>query len=139
MTRQLGSHFFLYVLTKNIKSSKPHSLSRECTNFKIMCNSNDGLGWRLFDDLENDLSDSLNWWNVDPKGNIQYKGGTKSSIKAGDLTKCNYLTHILKKVRPDAEKNANAEFYFAYLRALKNAGFKKITIDVCNPYTIICE
>lgn len=104
-----------------------------------MCNSNDGLGWRLFDDLENDLSDSLNWWDVDPKGNIQYKGGTKSTIKVGDLAKYNYLTHILKKVRSDAEKNANAEFYFAYLRALKNAGFKKITIDVCNPYTIICE
>lgn len=97
-----------------------------------MCNSNDELGWKLFDDLEKDLDDNLKWWDVDENGNIQYKGGTKSSISADNLTQCNYLTHVLKKVRPDAEKDANAEFYFAYLRALKNVGFKKITIDVCN-------
>lgn len=104
-----------------------------------MCNSNDELGWKLFDNLENDLSDNLKWWDIDENGNIQYKGGTQSSINASDLTKCNYLTHVLKKVRSDAEKDANAEFYYAYLWALKNAGFKKVTIDLCNPYAIICE
>lgn len=97
-----------------------------------MCNSNDEQGWKLFDDLEKDLEDNLKWWDVDENGNIQYKGSTKSSISADQLTQCNYLTHVLTRVRPDAEKDANAEFYFAYLRALKNVGFKKITIDVCN-------
>ena len=44
----------------------------------------------------------------------------------------NQLVQQMSKSRNEEEKEANAEFYFAYIEALRNAGYKKMTIDVTN-------
>ncbi len=88
--------------------------------------------WKLFENIEEDLSDKLKWWEVDENGNINYKGFTKTSIPVSEWEKSNVLTHNMKKDRAKGEEKANAEFYYAFMQAVKNAGYKKITIDVCN-------
>lgn len=85
------------------------------------------------ENVEDALSEqSLKWWSVDEHGNISYKGHSKAFISSENLTNGNQLTHQMSRLRSEEEKEANAEFYFAYLEALRNAGYKKITIDVTN-------
>lgn len=78
------------------------------------------------------LEKSLKWWNVDEHGNISYNGHTKTVISSNDLANGNQLVQQMSKSRNEEEKEANAEFYFAYIEALCNAGYKKMTIDVTN-------
>lgn len=80
---------------------------------------------------------SFKWWSVDEHGNISYKGHSKAFISSENLTNGNQLTHQMSRLRSEEEKEANAEFYFAYLEALRNAGYKKITIDVTNIHASI--
>lgn len=90
------------------------------------------------DNVEETLSEkSLRWWTVDERGNIFYNGHTKTVISANDLANGNQLVLQMSKSRNEEEKEANAEFYFAYIEALRNAGYKKITIDVTNVHASI--
>lgn len=88
--------------------------------------------WKLFDNVEEDLKDNFTWWIVDERGNITYKGHTGVYISIESLTSGNMLSHIFSKVRNETEALANSEFYFAFLKALENAGYKRIIIDVTN-------
>lgn len=90
------------------------------------------------DDVKDALSEqSFKWWTVDESGNISYKGHSKAFISSENLTTENQLTHQMSRLRSEEEIGANAEFYFAYLEALRNAGYKKITIDVTNIHALI--
>lgn len=97
-----------------------------------MCDTEDLSSRQLYEDIEKTLNDDFTWWDVDKDGNITYKGHTKTFIDATRLTESTLLYHTLTRVRNGAEKEANSEFFFAYMRALKNAGYKKIVIDVCD-------
>ena len=89
-------------------------------------------GWKLFNNLEEDLKDEFTWWRVDEYGNISYKGHAHFDIDIDNLRIGNKLTHIFSKVRDEKEVLANSEFYFAFMKAVKNAGYTNITIDVTN-------
>lgn len=67
-------------------------------------------------------------WEVAKDGKITYKGHTGTVIEANVLTTGNRLTEVMSKVL-DIDK-ANEQFYFAFLQALKNAGYSKLTIDL---------
>ena len=125
---KVGSHF-LYV--SKVQKEKPHPQSLKCIKqLKVMCNKSESL--HLFEDVEKDLTERFTWWEVDDKGNIKFKGHTKTSISAEDLVIGNLLTHVLSRKRNENEESANSEFYFAFMLALKRAGYKKITIDIEN-------
>ena len=85
------------------------------------------LGFRLFDDVESDLQLHPHW-EVDSDGNIQYLGNTKTKITPEQLTVGNLLAHVLSTKVLD--EGATQEFYFAFIQALKNAGYTKMEIDL---------
>lgn len=93
----------------------------------------DSLGFRLFDDVENDLH-QFKYWDVDSDGNIKYLGYTKTQINKDQLTKGNLLTHYLMK---DLDDGASKEFYFAFVQALRNAGYTSMTIDLTDIFKSI--
>ena len=81
--------------------------------------------FRIFDDMEDALEDNFEFWEVDEEGNITSKSSTYE-IPKERLDELNWLSHILQK----NEKSREKEFYFAYIKALKNAGYKSIVIDL---------
>ena len=81
--------------------------------------------FRIFDDMEGALKDNFEFWEVDEEGNITCKSHTYE-ISKERLGEMNWLSHMLKK----NEKSKEKEFYFAYIKALKNAGYKSIVIDL---------
>lgn len=83
------------------------------------------LDFSIFDDIEEALK-PFKWWKVDEKGNITYLGSPKREIPAEKLTHRNWLSHLLSK---KLDENAASEFYFAFLTALRNAGYSSLTID----------
>lgn len=93
----------------------------------------DSLEFRLFDDVENDLH-QFKYWDVDSDGNIKYLGHTKTPISKDQLTKGNLLTHYLMN---KLEDGASAEFYFAFIQALRNAGYTSMTIDLTDIFKSI--
>lgn len=86
-------------------------------------------------DLEEIFTKKFNHWDVDDMGNISRKIQSYP-ISFDQLSDMNWLNHIFSKDIDPTEKN---EFYFVYLKALKNAGFQKITIDLEKPYKISAE
>ena len=81
--------------------------------------------FRIFNDMEDALEDNFEFWKVDEEGNITSKSSTYE-ISKERLDEMNWLSHILQK----NEKSREKEFYFAYIKALKNAGYKSIVIDL---------
>lgn len=73
------------------------------------------------------ISTKLEFWSVDEFGNMKGKYG--QNISCDDLTFQNWLDHYLVK----EENSLSKEFYFAFIEALKNAGFKKLIIDLKAP------
>lgn len=77
------------------------------------------------------------YWTVFENGDMEEKFDPKEQldpccqIPANFLDKMNWLSHIFKKVGLDWPDEKKIEFYFAYVEALKNAGFKSI-IDLEN-------
>lgn len=78
------------------------------------------------------------YWTVSENGDIDEKFVPEEqiypscSIPANRLNEMNWLTHVFKKVGPDWPDKKKVEFYFAYVEALSNAGFKSINIDLVN-------
>lgn len=83
-------------------------------------------------DLEEILNPDYGNWEVKDDGSIIYHGNEISieEIPVDRLT-FGHLTHMLGKFRGISSKDA-ADFYFAYLQALKNAGYKSLSIDLKN-------
>ena len=98
----------------------------EPTSITKSYNMDKDLGFGLFDDVEGDLQLHPHW-NVDSEGNMQYLGHTKTKIIKEELTVGNLLTHFLSKV---LDEGAPQEFYFAFIQALKNAGYTSMEIDL---------
>ena len=82
-----------------------------------------------FNELSESLGKGFEFWNVDDFGNILWIH-QNYPIPADLLTKTNWLNHILRK---NDRAETLIEFYFAYIKALKNAGYKSITIDLIEP------
>ena len=72
------------------------------------------------------------YWTVSESGDIDEKFVPEEEIypsyqiSANRLNEMNWLTQIFKKVGPDWPDEKKMEFYFAYVEALINAGFKSI-------------
>lgn len=92
--------------------------------------------YRIFDDIEDVISNKFDYWDVDDKGNITYKPNPNVYIRSEDLTNENYMYHQINKER-DGKYKAGCEFFYAYLEALRNAGIEEITIDVKHPSNLI--
>lgn len=91
-------------------------------------------GFRLFKDIEKDISPIYGNWEIEENGNLVYNGdGIKSIREIGkaELPNVN-LVHIMSRVWKNHE-DAQA-FFLAYLEALRNAGYKSLTIDLQNHY-----
>lgn len=83
-------------------------------------------------DIEGVLDDSFQYWEVDEKGNITFKDPVNPMFISSDrLLEINWLTQELGKDR-NTNYQAEIEFYFAYLQALRNAGVNQITISTTN-------
>lgn len=88
-------------------------------------------GFNQFEDIEGDLTPKYSSaWDVKPDGCICYKGHSRFVIEANALTCGNRLTEVLSKILEI--NNATTQFYFAFMQALKNAGYTSITIDLNN-------
>lgn len=74
--------------------------------------------------FEEVISTKLDYWNVDEFGNMSGKYGQE--IPCERLTEQNWLDHFLIKEGNSLSK----EFYFAYIEALQNAGYKKLIINL---------
>lgn len=84
------------------------------------------------ENVEEILTDDFGNWEVKDDGDIEYHGtalGTKS-IPKEDLKNVS-LSHMLNKFKEGSYKDG-VDYYYAYLRALHNAGYKTLTIDLEN-------
>lgn len=91
------------------------------------------------EDVEKDLTDDFGNWEVKDDGEIIYHGtaiGVKS-IPSQNLI-CENLTHMFGKHWGKDSKDA-VDYYFAYLKALQNAGCKSLTIDLANVHNFKLE
>ena len=76
------------------------------------------------------------YWVVSENGDIDEKFVPEEQlypsypIPANRLNELNWLTQVFKKIGPYWPDEKKVEFYFAYVEALKNAGFKSIIIDL---------
>lgn len=78
-------------------------------------------------------------WEVKDDGEILYHG-SEIAIKEIPVIGLEnaHLTQMLSKFRGVKSDDA-VEFYFAYLEALKNAGYKSLTIDLTHIHNIKFE
>ena len=78
--------------------------------------------------------EKLKYWDVSDRGDISSINSNDNigpfSISAESLTNRNWITHFIKKCFCEDGERIKEEFYFAYFRALRNAGKKSITLDV---------
>lgn len=86
----------------------------------------------LDEELKDVFTDDFGNWEVKDDGELLYHG---SAIGARDFPPNGLawpnLTHMLSRVWGEHSKDA-VDYYFAYLRALRNAGYKSLTIDLKN-------
>lgn len=125
---------FSFLCLFNLKYT-PHRRAIDAKLQFIMAKDDD---LRLCENLEEVLKEQkFKYWDVDIDGNISYKGKEGAHQITGDmLLSQNWLTHMLKKWK-GIEKDALPEFYFAYMRALRNKGIQSITLSVENEYKLI--
>mgnify|MGYP007069951139 FL=1 len=77
-------------------------------------------------------------WETKDDGEIVYKGtaiASPKTIPVSDLPIMTNLSHMLSKFQTDGCEDG-VNFYFAYLTALRNAGYKELTIDLSNIHKI---
>lgn len=115
-----------------------HSESQGCANENQMNKKENGF--RLFEDLEKELTDDFGNWEVKDDGEIVYngKGIAYKGISRDALKSFTTLTDMFKKFKPEDSKDA-LDFYFAYITALRNAGYKSLTINLNNSHITIVE
>lgn len=104
-------------------------------NLKVMQKSNFfDNDFRLFEEVEKDISPIYGNWEVKENGNLVYnRDGVKNIVK---VDKANLSTidvrHVMSKAWKDYEDARN--FFLAYLEALRNAEYKTLSIDLQNHY-----
>ncbi|KWW27456.1 MAG: hypothetical protein AUK64_2178 [bacterium P201] len=78
------------------------------------------------------FTDNFGNWEVRENGELVYNGtaiASPNTFPVADLVSRLNLTHMLGKFQTkDGEDGIN--FYFAYLKALRVAGYKNLTIDL---------
>ena len=92
-----------------------------------------------FEDIEDTLSNDFQFWRVAENGDISRSDREYIEITSQHLLEQNWLTIEMEKERHRGTANAEREFYFAYIEALRRAGYKKIIIDVRDIYAPIIE
>ena len=90
--------------------------------------------FRPFDDIDGDLRNEFKFWNVTEQGDVTLKDRRDIHISSSDLLNQNWLNHILRKQGYHANTRDDLiEFYFAFTKALLNAGYKSITLNLEHP------
>lgn len=86
----------------------------------------------LDEELKDVLTDDFGNWEVKDEGTLIYHGNAiaQRELPPNDLVFQN-LTHMFSKHWGEHSKDA-VDYYFAYLKALSNAGYKSLTIDLTN-------
>ena len=85
------------------------------------------------------LTQDFGNWEVKDDGEILYRGSEIAIKEIPAIGLRNeHLTQMLGKFRGRKSEDA-AEFYFAYLQALNNAGYKSLTIDLTQIHNIKIE
>lgn len=84
------------------------------------------------DNIEKALDNDFKFWSITDDGDICRPDRSEIQIQAGELLDVNWLSQIIGKERVQNSKNAESEFYFVFMEALRRAGYKKITLDVEN-------
>lgn len=87
-------------------------------------------GYNPLENIDETLSDDFKFWTVSEKGDIGRPDRREVIISAEELLDTNWLSHEISKERILNSKAAEAEFYFVFMKALRNAGYKRITLDV---------
>lgn len=78
------------------------------------------------------FTDNFGKWEVKDDGRLIYHGeGIAERDFPPSCLMGQNLTHMLSKHWGEHSKDA-VDYYFAYLRALRNAGYKSLTIDLTN-------
>lgn len=95
------------------------------------------MEYNPLDNIDEALKNDFEFWTVSEKGDISRPDRAEVQIPAEDLLSQNWLSHMIGKERDKDSKSAEAEFYFAYMEALRRAGYKRITLDVENLYATI--
>lgn len=78
------------------------------------------------------------YWTVFENGDMEEKFDPKEKsessyqIPANRLNKMDWLSHAFTRTGADWNNEKKLEFYFAYVEALKNAGFTSISINLEN-------
>lgn len=90
-------------------------------------------------DAEEVLTPNFGNWEVKDDGSMLYHGTEipRSQILVSELETL-HLTQMLSKFRGSKSDDA-AQYYFAYLQALRNAGYKSVTIDLTHIHNIKLE
>lgn len=83
------------------------------------------LGFNVYDKFKETFNEKFNFWDVDEVGNIVRKDQSYE-IGCERLTEMNWLNQVIRK----NEKTAESEFYFAFVEALRRAGFKRLIINL---------
>lgn len=99
-----------------------------------MCTTNElfSKGFRLFEDVEADLTSTYGNWEVKEDGGLLYHGSGIKAVEEVDASQLKNidLVHLMNKKWNDY-KEAN-DFFLAYLEALRLAGFHTLTINLNN-------
>lgn len=92
------------------------------------------LGYSIFDKINDVFNETFKFWNVDEEGNI-FRKDYHYEIPSEHLTIMNWLNQVMSK----NEKTAESEFYFAFVEALRRAGFKRLIINLEDETRISAE
>ena len=92
------------------------------------------LGFNVYDKFNEVFNEKFNFWDVDEVGNVVRKD-QRYEIGFERLTETNWLNHIIRK----NEITAESEFYFAFVEALRRAGFKRLIINLEDETRISAE
>lgn len=96
---------------------------------------NQSNGLHLFENVEKDLSNDFGNWEVKDDGGMTYHGNSLhnfTEVNASQLKSID-LAHMMSRSLDNLKDSK--DFFFAYLTALRNAGFKTLTIDLNNHYS----
>lgn len=86
--------------------------------------------FRLFDDVEKDLTPNFGNWEVKDNGDLLYHGKALATKEFPiDCIKTNGITAMMQKHWGEYAKDG-VDFYFAYLEAMRRAGYQSLTIDL---------
>ena len=92
------------------------------------------MGCNVFDDIEEVHSPQIGEWEVKSDGGLIYHGDSIRSFRKADASQLKNVDIIHLMSRGWSNYKDAIDGLFAYLNALRNAGYKSLTIDLTNHF-----